>query len=227
VPNKKTQTGPITACIRCGTCCQKGGPSLHIEDKPLIEKRRILIKHLYTIREGELSYDNIQERRLPAATDIIKVKGRKDSWTCRFLDENQNQCRIYKFRPAECRALKCWDTRDIEEMYSKNRLTRQDLIATVEGLWDLIEEHQRRCSYETLQNLLSALDGGKNNKALEDISFMVRYDMEIRSLAVEKGGLDPEMTDFLFGRPLKDTVRMYGFKIVQNDDNYQLIPENK
>jgi len=223
--DKNKPTVPITECIRCGTCCEKGGPSFHLEDMPLIEKGIILTKHLYTIRAGELSYDNIKERILPAATDIIKIKGQKDLWTCFYFDENQNACRIYKFRPLECRALKCWDTRDIEEMYSKNRLTRQDLIATVEGLWDLIEEHHGRCSYAKLQKLLGVLDGGKNHQALKDISFMVRYDMEIRSLAVQKGGLDPEMTYFLFGRPLQDTIRMYGFRIVQNNENYRLIPE--
>jgi Fe-S-cluster containining protein len=36
----------ITKCIRCGTCCKKGGPSFHLEDKMLIEKGIILSKYL-------------------------------------------------------------------------------------------------------------------------------------------------------------------------------------
>ena len=140
-PKKHPKAGiPISECARCGTCCIKGGPSFHHEDKELIDKGIILSKFLYTIREGELSYDNVKECLLPAASDIIKIKGQKDSWTCAFF--NENECTIYDNRPLECRLLTCWDTREIEKVYSKNRLTRKDLLSAVEGLWDLIEEHQ-------------------------------------------------------------------------------------
>ena len=124
-------TRPITKCIRCGTCCEKGGPSLHLADKKLIENGTILLKCLYTIRKGELSYDNIKGYLVPAATDIIKIKGQKGSWTCFFYNPSENSCQIYASRPLECRVLKCWDTREIKKIYSQNRLTRQDLIAGV------------------------------------------------------------------------------------------------
>ena len=162
--SKIKSTTPITECIRCGTCCKKGGPSFHLEDKMLIEKGIILLKYLYTIREGEMTYDNIKECLVPAASDIIKIKGHKDSLACVFFDENENECTIYDNRPLECRVLKCWDTREIEEVYSKNRLTRKDFIVTIEGLWDLIEDHQARCSYEKLKSFLNAL---KENKKIK------------------------------------------------------------
>lgn len=214
----------ITECIRCGTCCKKGGPSFHLEDKVLIEKGIILSKYLYTIREGELCYDNIKESILPAASDIIKIKGQKDSVTCIFFNEKENECTIYDNRPVECRALKCWDTREIENIYSKNRLTRKDLISTIEGLWDLVEDHQRRCSYETLKFFIDALNKDKKDEALKGIFDIIEYDAQIRELVVQKGDLDPEMTDFIFGRPITETIRMYGFKIIKQDDNYRLIP---
>ena len=214
----------ITECIRCGTCCKKGGPSFHLEDKVLIEKGIILSKYLYTIREGELCYDNIKESILPAASDIIKIKGQKDSVTCIFFNEKENECTIYDNRPVECRALKCWDTREIENIYSKNRLTRKDLISTIEGLWDLVEDHQRRCSYEMLKFFIDALNKDKKDEALKGIFDIIEYDAQIRELVVQKGYLDPEMTDFIFGRPITETIRMYGFKIIKQDDNYRLIP---
>ena len=214
----------ITECIRCGTCCKKGGPSFHLEDKVLIEKGIILSKYLYTIREGELCYDNIKESILPAASDIIKIKGQKDSVTCIFFNEKENECTIYDNRPVECRALKCWDTREIENIYSKNRLTRKDLTSTIEGLWDLVEDHQRRCSYETLKFFIDALNKDKKDEALKGIFDIIEYDAQIRELVVQKGYLDPEMTDFIFGRPITETIRMYGFKIIKQDDNYRLIP---
>ncbi len=214
----------ITKCIRCGTCCKKGGPSFHLEDKMLIEKGIILSKYLYTIREDELCYDNIKESMLPAASDIIKIKGQKDSITCIFFNEKENECTIYNNRPLECRALKCWDTRKIERIYSKNRLTRKDLISTIEGLWDLIEDHQKRCSYETLKLFIAALNKDKKDGVLNGILDIIKYDAQTRKLVVQKGGLDPEMTDFIFGRPITETIRIYGFKIIEQNDNYRLIP---
>lgn len=214
----------ITECIRCGTCCKKGSPSFHIEDKMLIEKGIILSKCLYTIRDGELSYDNVKESILPAASDIIKIKGQKDSWTCIFFNEKENECTIYDDRPLECRALKCWDTLEIEKIYFKNRLTRKDLISTIEGLWGLVEDHQKRCSYIKLKLFIDALNKDKKDETLKGILDIIEYDARIRELVVQNGGLDPEMTDFLFGRPITETIKMYGFKIIKQDDNYRLIP---
>ena len=55
---------PISECVRCGTCCGKGGPAFHHEDKMLIEQGIILSKHLYTIRAGEPVYDNVTNYKL-------------------------------------------------------------------------------------------------------------------------------------------------------------------
>ena len=112
----------------------------------------------------------------------------------------------------------------IEKNYSQNRLTRQDLMAGIEGLWDLVDDHQTRCSYEKIQRLVNSLDEGKNKEALEGILAILQYDTQIRLLAVQKGGLDPEMTDFLLGRPITETIRMYGLKIEKQGDTYRLIP---
>lgn len=205
-------TTQISECIRCGTCCKKGGPSFHIEDKALIDKGIILTKYLYTIRKGEPAYDNIKEHIHPAATDIIKIRGQKDSWTCIFFDEEKNNCRIYQNRPIECKALKCWDTRKIEKLYSKNRLTRKDLLSKVNGLWDLIEDHQSRCSYEKIKSLVEGINKDKKKDALEGLKDIILYETHFRLLIVEKGMIAPEMVDFLFGRPLTETMRMFGFK---------------
>ena len=213
-----------SACIRCGTCCKKGGPSFHLEDKPLIENGAILSKHLYTIRQGEQSYDNVKQRFIPAASDIIKIKGQKGSWTCCCFDAAKNECKIYAFRPLECRVLKCWDTREIEKIYAKNRLTRKDLVAVIEGLWELIDDHQQRCAYTKLKRLLDDLNGNQKDKALQEILELITYDARIRKLAVQKGGLDPEIIDFLFGRPLTETLAIYGITVKKQGDTYHLSP---
>lgn len=215
---------PTTECIRCGTCCQKGGPSFHLEDKALVEKGVVLAKHLYTIRVGELSYDNIKRHLVPATTDIIKIKGQKGSWTCFFLNIQKNQCRIYDHRPLECRTLKCWDTGEIEKIYATNRLTRQDLLSGIEGLWELIKDHQTRCSYEQLKRFVDALEGAEKDAALQGLLKIIVYDSEMRKLAIQKVSLDPEMTDFLFGRPFTKTLEGYGFKVKKKEGTYRLVP---
>lgn len=214
----------ISRCIRCGTCCIKGGPSFHHEDKMLIEKGMILSKYLYTIRPGELTYDNVKGHLIPASSDIIKVKGQENSWTCVFFDKAKKGCTIYENRPLECRALKCWDTTEIERIYFKNRLTRKDLIEKVQGLWDLVEDHQSRCSYDKIRRLVDLLESDKKKSAIEGIIEMIQYDIHMRSLVVKKGGMDPAMLDFLFGRPLVETIKTFGFRVEKTEKNFSLIP---
>jgi Fe-S-cluster containining protein len=206
---------PITACMRCGTCCEKGGPCLHIEDRMLIEKGGIPSKYLYTLRQGEQAYDNVKGCLVPVESDIIKIKGQKGSWTCVLFDDRKKECTIYSDRPVECRALKCWDTGELEQIYTRNRLTRKDLVSKVKGLWDLIEDHQSRCSYEKIKILIKDMDGRKKDRARKELLEIIQFDAEIRKLVVEKGGLDPAMLDFLFGRPLTETLPGYGIKVRQ------------
>ena len=204
------QNASITECIRCGTCCEKGWPSFHLADKDLIDKGIILTKYLFTIRKGELAYDNVRQELLPLSSELIKIKGKNNSSTCIFFNESEKRCQIYKNRPVECKALKCWDTREIEKIYSKNRLTRKDLLFDVEGLWELIKDHQSRCSYEKIKKILQKQDHSKN-AIQKEILEIIRYDTQIRHLVVEKGGMDSEILDFLFGRPLKVTIKSFGF----------------
>ena len=200
-------------CVRCGVCCEKGGPGFHQADRALIDKGLIPARCLFTIRQGEMAYDNVQGRLEPVDSDIIKIKGKGDSWTCMFFDETGKQCSIYADRPLECRALKCWDTHELETLYAGRRLTRKDLICKVEGLWDLIQEHQQRCDYEKIQKLIDDLNGPAGERARRKLLEIIQFDTEIRKLVVKQGKMDPEMLNFLFGRPLSKTLPKYGIKI--------------
>jgi len=152
---------------------------------------------------------------MPVDSDIIKIKGKDDTWTCIFFDEQNKECSIYNDRPLECRALKCWDTGELEKIYASNRLTRDDLISEVEGLWDLIKDHQERCDYGKIKNLIGDLDGPHQDRARKKMQAIIQYDAEIRKLVLEKGGLDRTMLDFLFGRPLTQTLPGYGINVRQ------------
>lgn len=196
-----------TSCTRCGTCCKKGGPAFHQQDRLLIEKGIILSKDLYTIRKGEPVYDNVKEQTLSAESDIIKIRSRKGSRACIFFDETEKHCDIYDNRPLECKVMKCWDTREIERIYRQNRLTREDILGEIRGLWDLIQYHQTRCDYEKFGFLLiKDSDNGKANDMSALIDEITRYDTGFRELMAEKSGIDPEMLDFLLGRPVTVVV---------------------
>mgnify|MGYP005844073831 CR=1 FL=1 len=190
-----------TQCRRCGTCCRKGGPALHRADRSLVEGGAIPLKHLYTLRKGELAWENVRGGVVPLAAEIIKIKEADGKTACRFFDDAEKGCAIYGNRPLECRALKCWNTREIERIYRRDRLSRQDLLKTVPGLWDLVTSHETECSPERVR-VLNDRDAG-DRRALARIT---AYDREMRRLVTERSGLDPELLDFLLGRPLSRVI---------------------
>lgn len=118
--------------------------------------------------------------------------------------------------------LVCWDTREIEHIYFKNRLTRKDFVCRVEGLWNLIEDHQSRCSYNKIRHFVKELDGEKKNEAIKGIYDILSYDDSIRELVVKKGKMDPENLEFLFGRPVEVTIKMFGLKVEKKNGKYYL-----
>ncbi|MCP4688886.1 MAG: YkgJ family cysteine cluster protein [Desulfobacterales bacterium] len=211
------------ACARCGTCCRKEGPAFHWRDKELIQSGAIQLKHLYTIRKGELARDNVREALVPVRTDVIKIKGRKGAWSCMFFIEEENACAIYRSRPLECRVLKCWDTTEIRDIYEKDRLTRKDLLADMEGIWELIESHEERCAYDRIRPLARAARSDKNHEFLNELLYIIRYDHHIRDLMTSRGKMDPEMLDFLLGRPLTETIRAFGLKLTPDGKGVRVL----
>ncbi len=209
-------------CIRCGTCCAKGGPAFHVEDRALIDDGFIHTRHLYTIRKGEMVHDNVRSLVMPSSEEMIKIKGVEGSWQCTFFQEEEKACKIYAHHPMECRILKCWDPSELEAVYAKNRLTRQELLAGIAGLWDLVEEHERQCSYAKLKQGLDDLGGSFERATVKAAISMVRYDQEVRRLVISRGGVEPDMTDFLFGRPLEKTIELFGYGVRDRDGKFSL-----
>ena len=209
-------------CLRCGTCCEKGGPSLHLADRSLVDDGQIPARCLITLRRGELVRDNVKGTLAPLSEEIIKIKGLAGRWTCRFYDQASRGCRIYDHRPLECRALNCQDTRRIEEIYQATRLTRKDLLSDMNGLWELIEDHEQRCSYAGLRARVEA--GTHEGRLIQEEAILeiLRLDVHVRQLAVEKGQLDSRMLDFIFGRPLADTIQQFAIGLVKSKGQFAL-----
>jgi len=205
--------GSRVSCRRCGTCCRKGGPTLHTADRHLLERGHIQLQELFTIRAGEMAYDNVRQRRLTVANDHIKLRGTGDRWVCCRYDDTSGTCRDYEHRPLECRRLKCWDTAELEKIYGRDLLSRKDLLGDVAGLWDLVSDHQRRCSYESARRLIRQMNSDRPADARRKILEMIQYDIEIRRLVADRGGAGAGMLEFLFGRPMSDTLKAEGLNL--------------
>lgn len=211
-------------CTRCGECCRTSTPSLHLEDLGRVEKGDLAASHLYTVRVGERVRDNISGRLVFAPQELIKVreKGAGDG-SCVYYAEDHRACRIYDRRPAQCAALLCRDPTAFLEVYRRPKATRADLFRDP-ALIRLMEGHERRCAY----NLLSALvkDIPQTGRpAVENILKILRFDHDLRGLAVKRLGLDPSETDLLFGRPLAETIVMFGLEVrPEPDGSFLLTP---
>jgi Fe-S-cluster containining protein len=182
---------------------------LHLQDRKLVEEGLIHSRHLYTIRKGELANDPVRGGLIRVEGDVIKIKGRSPAWVCCFFEEDSSTCRIYEHRPLECWQLQCWDTSRLEQMYARDRLSRRDLLVKIKGLWELIAEHERRCDYDRIRGLLESMAGSGKARIQREIEQITRYDGELRKLMIARGGLEPEMLDFLLGRPLVETLPVF------------------
>ena len=73
-------------CIRCGTCCIKGGPTLHEDDAALFTRGVLEKRHVYTLRKGEL-VRHIDDSLMTLEREMIKIKGTGEAWSCVFYND--------------------------------------------------------------------------------------------------------------------------------------------
>ncbi len=204
-------------CKRCGTCCRKGGPALHDTDAGLVAGKIIPPENLYTIRAGERVRDNINGGLIRTDAEIIKIRPAPGLTACICFKQTENACGIYDHRPSECRAMQCRDTAGILDMHGKKRLCRKDLFGGVDWLWEIIEDHELKCGFETINRLIEQRRAG-DVSASRQLSERVAYDRAVRDLSDEKAGLEKGMLDLVFGLPLEMVLQnRYGVKIKRND----------
>ncbi|MCK4425592.1 MAG: YkgJ family cysteine cluster protein, partial [Deltaproteobacteria bacterium] len=189
------------------TCCEKGGPTLHSEDRIFLQKGVLRPTHLFTLRAGELVYHPLEERLIELSDEMIKIKSTDGSSACTFYDAEQKACSIYEDRPLECRALKCWDTGDVEDLFMQDLLSRLDLCPKGSAVAELISAYERSFPPGRLYGLLS--EAGSPEVAQQtnpEIEQMVSTDEAFRQKVVEALGLKDDELEFFFGRPVKALV---------------------
>ena len=205
-----------THCIRCGECCLNSSPTLQMKELPLVYEGPIKRADLYTIRIGELVRDNIRDELKVTDTELIKVREKESGRECIFYDDAEKRCTIYGHRPVQCRALACWDESEFMRVYAKPKAGRKEIIHD-QTLLRLIDEHEKRCAYAQLEGYVKKIESD-GEKAVENILQILKFDHDIRSLIPEKLGVDSDEMDLILGRPLTETIAMFGLKVVREPD---------
>jgi Uncharacterised protein family (UPF0153). len=201
-------------CKRCGDCCRNGGPALHRQDLPLIEDGTIPLADIVTLRPGERAYDQPAQSILPLTAEILKIKGRDNTWTCKYYSPEGRACGMYDKRPVECVMLFCGDIEPIAAMYDKDRLTRADLLPAGHPLLELVTEHDAKCSPQAMEETAKKARDGDTD-AGQALKEMVVFDMEVRRMVAEKTGTSSDFNEFLFGRPLRVLLRTMNINVYE------------
>lgn len=237
----------MAVCKRCGKCCRLGGPVLHLEDCVLLqlfpedgtlERSGLWLSDLVTLRKGELVRDDVAGTLLPLPDECVKIApaAGSENWTCRFLrQEKPDQeavCQAYAFRPAQCRALDCADSEAIAALYTHDRISREVVLKTVRAPLEwlaLLPAYEEMCAYERIAPLarlvLPPINPGtpSEKEATETLLETVRYDISFRRLCEERGHIPAEILPFLLGRPLSETLDMFGLALTRDSRGLSLV----
>ena len=182
----------------------------------LVLEGRIPASDLFTIRAGEMVRDNINGDLRTTEVEIVKIREREEGEGCVYYQESAKSCGIYPNRPAQCSALKCWDPADFMEVYAGRKAARKDLVQDP-ALLGLMERHETECNYGLLRSQVEMIrqDG---EKAVERIIRILKFDYHLRPLVTQRLGVGPDELDFLLGRPLIDTLIMFGLRVIREPD---------
>ena len=214
----KSETGKVKArthCIRCGECCIQSSPTLQVQDLRLIEDGVLARQDLYAIRKGEMVWDNVIGTLIITREEMIKVREREEGG-CIFYEDADKACKIHEKPPAQCSAMACWDPVRFMKVYRKPKLTRKDAIKNP-ALSGLVRVHESRCNYEGMERLVKRIEMD-GDKAVEAIIQMLRFDNRLRPYISQKFDLGLQEMDFIFGRPMTDTIVMFGLKVERRPD---------
>jgi Fe-S-cluster containining protein len=172
--------------------------------------------NLYTIRLGELVRDNIRGELIVTDQEIIKIKEKGKNLGCIYYDEKAKACTIYEYRPIQCKALACWDESEFMRVYARPKADRRDFIRDKIVL-GLMNEHDKRCSYSELDKGVRQIEQ-EGEEAIGRLLEALKFDHHIRAFTSKKLGIDLNEMDFLFGRPLTQTITMFGLQVIREPD---------
>jgi Fe-S-cluster containining protein len=208
-------------CACCGTCCRNGPPGLHLEDAPLYAEGVLDKAHLLTLRRGEPVRDNVAGRAVELSQEMVRLKSDPESGACVML-QGENHCLVYNRRPVQCRALKCWDTSELERIYCRNRAGRLDLIPEESALAEIVREHERGCFLPDLREEVERLRREGDGAAAERVGDMLSRDRWFRDYLRENAGAGEDMLQFLLGVPLEAILLRLGIAAEETESGLTL-----
>lgn len=215
----------LPTCVACGECCRIGSPSLHADDLELLTKGNIPWGNLITLRCGEPVRSPFQQTMLSLSEERIKIREKPGSRECIFLDSETDHCLIYINRPTQCRAQACWDPKAALGLQKTPYLTRSEIFQGVDLLLDLIEEHDRRCSFGKLVQAFDHLRETRGN-SIEEVLQLLAYEDHFRRFLGSQLNIPDENLELVFGRSFAELVPLFGFRIIMEPDGSRcLVPE--
>jgi Fe-S-cluster containining protein len=209
-------------CIRCGTCCTKGSPTLLEDDMELFNRDILKPGHLITIRAGEPAYSNRTEELAATPEELIKIRETSGSKTCIFFEKSGSECTIYESRPAQCRSQECWNASACEGIDGLTPINRKRLLEPATSLWEIIQRHEERCSYSEFNRAMTRL-GATKGQTVGEVIDLLAFDHHVREFIAENFGIDPDSMDFFLGRPLQDAIANYGLELEEQPDGSFLL----
>jgi len=211
-------------CLRCGECCQKGSPTLYIEDQEILLRGIIKRHDLMTLRFGEIGFSKSKNDLVLITEERVKIKEKPGNRQCHFFTPEEKGCRIYENRPRQCRTMECWNPDQFQSLEGLPFLSRKALMNPDDPLLPVIEAHGKRCDLSQLHEILKRIRRG-GAFAQEEVLDLVLYDQHLRDFLEEKQGIGVENQDFLFGRPLKELIPGFGFQFeIGPDGTFNLRP---
>lgn len=212
-----------TECDKCGTCCEKGGPALHIQDRDLLTSGIIGFADMVAIRPGEMVLQLDSGKPETTEVELIKLQGREGQWCCRFLDPASRTCTIYEHRPQACRLQQCWDTGEVRKIAGQKLLSRFDLIAEDDPLLPLVRLHDQQCALPDMVQIAVSLEkADQRDRTLADLKGMVEKDLMFRTIAIDQFQLSLPLELFYLGRPLFQVLMPLGVRIMETADGITL-----
>ncbi len=196
-------------CLYCGTCCTSGGPALHLEDLHLVQEGELLLAQLITIRSGELAHNPLTNSLQSIKRELVKISGVGREWSCSFLDPEDRSCAIYDKRPKACRTLKCWDTKDIEELIEKDTISRLDIIAGDDPVRPFVIEHDAAFPCPDM----IGLSADEKKVPLDGLEDLINEEISYRTRVAGSFDLSLGEELFYFGRPLFHLLVSIGAEI--------------
>jgi Fe-S-cluster containining protein len=216
--------GTRAYCLLCGECCQKGSPSLHAEDINALRQGVINRSDLMTLRFGEIGFSAAQNDLVLVSEEQVKLKEKSGSRECLFFNSEENKCRIYENRPLQCRIMECWNPEGFKTLEGRRFLSRKDLLNPDDPFIPIIEAHSKRCDLSRLHDILGRRQKG-GAFSQQEVLEMVLYDQHLREFLREKQGLSDEHLEFLFGRPLRELLSVFGLQLeVDEEGTFKVSP---